>query len=147
MANFWQTVIYCNHKIQWFPLSMLIFGQKSCFFGPTMFKILQPNWYLYGYGQKFTFRMQGAGVHAMTCFVPPSLLPTNFLFSQPELTMANFFKYCPKIGIMQLKKKKIYIYIYICTNKYIPTNKNGNREPISFYMTGTLWDGMISYLY
>merc|ERR1712238_73065 len=45
------------------------------------------------------------------------------------------------------KKKKKNIYIYICTNKYIPTNKNGNHEPISFYMTGTLWDGMFSYLY
>ena len=79
----------------------------SCFFGPTMFEIPQLNWYLYGYGQKFTFRMQGAGVHAMTCFVPPSLLPTNFLFAQPDLTMANFLKNCPKIRIiMQLKKKE-----------------------------------------
>ena len=30
-------------KIQWFPLSILIFGQKSCFLGPTIFKIPQPN--------------------------------------------------------------------------------------------------------
>ena len=51
--------------------------------------------------------MQGAGVHAMTCFVPPSLLPTNFLFAQPDLTMTNFFKYCPKIRIMQNKIKEI----------------------------------------
>ena len=40
-----------------------------------------------------------------------------------------------------IKKNKKNIYIYI------PTNKNGNHEPISFYMAGTLWDGMISYLY
>ena len=30
-------------KIQWFPLSILIFGQKSCFLGPTIFRIPQPN--------------------------------------------------------------------------------------------------------
>ena len=30
-------------KIQWFPLSILIFGQKSCFLGPIIFKIPQPN--------------------------------------------------------------------------------------------------------
>ena len=28
-------------------------------------------------------------------------------------------------------------------NAYIPTNKNGNHKPISFYMA----DGMFSYLY
>ena len=27
------------------PLSMLILGQKSCFLGPTIFEIPQPNWY------------------------------------------------------------------------------------------------------
>ena len=27
------------------PLSMLILGQKSCFLGPTIFKIPQPNWH------------------------------------------------------------------------------------------------------
>jgi hypothetical protein len=26
-----------------FPLSMLIFGQKPCFLGPTIFEIPQPN--------------------------------------------------------------------------------------------------------
>jgi hypothetical protein len=26
-----------------FPLSMLILGQKSCFLGPTIFEIPQPN--------------------------------------------------------------------------------------------------------
>ena len=29
-------------KIQWFPLSILIFGRKSCFLGPIIFKIPQP---------------------------------------------------------------------------------------------------------
>ena len=45
MPNFWWTVIPRIHKIQWFPLSMLIFGQKSCFLGPTIFEIPQPNWH------------------------------------------------------------------------------------------------------
>ena len=45
MPNFWRTGAHCILKIQWFPLSILIFGQKSCFLGPTIFKIPQPNWY------------------------------------------------------------------------------------------------------
>ena len=45
MPNFWRTVAPRILKIQWFPSSMLIFGQKSCFLGPTIFKIPQPNWY------------------------------------------------------------------------------------------------------
>ena len=28
-----------------FPLSMFILGQKSCFLGPTIFEIPQPNWH------------------------------------------------------------------------------------------------------
>ena len=47
MPNFWQTGAPHILKIQWFPLSILIFGQKSCFLGPTIFKIPQPNWYYY----------------------------------------------------------------------------------------------------
>ena len=43
MPNFWRTGIPCNHKMQWFPLSMLIFGQKSCFLGPTIFSTT--NWH------------------------------------------------------------------------------------------------------
>ena len=44
MSNFWQTGAPSILKILWFPLSILIFGQKSCFLGPTIFKIPQPNW-------------------------------------------------------------------------------------------------------
>ena len=47
MPNFWRTGAPPILKIQWFPLSILIFGQNSCFLGPTIFKIPQPNWYLY----------------------------------------------------------------------------------------------------
>ena len=47
MPNFWQTVAPRILKIQWFPLSTLIFGQKSYFLGPTIFKIPQPNWHSY----------------------------------------------------------------------------------------------------
>ena len=37
MPIFWQTGAPHILKIQWFPLSILIFGQKSCFLGPTIF--------------------------------------------------------------------------------------------------------------
>ena len=45
MPNFWWTGAPRILKIQWFPLSILIFGQISCFLGPTIFKIPLPNWY------------------------------------------------------------------------------------------------------
>ena len=44
MPNFWRTC--APLKLQWFPLGILIFGQKSCF---LVFKIPQPNWYYYTY--------------------------------------------------------------------------------------------------
>ena len=34
-------------KIKRNPLNLVIFMQKSCFLGPTIFKIPQPNWYYY----------------------------------------------------------------------------------------------------
>ena len=40
MTN-WRSLYY---QIQWFPLSTLIFGQQSCFLGPTIFNIPQTNW-------------------------------------------------------------------------------------------------------
>jgi hypothetical protein len=39
------TVIHRQNFLFSFPLSMLIRGQKSCFLGPTIFEIPQPNWY------------------------------------------------------------------------------------------------------
>ena len=42
---FWQTVIHRPIFFKLFPLSFLILGQKTCFLGPTIFKIPQPNWY------------------------------------------------------------------------------------------------------
>ena len=42
---FWQTDIYCIHKIQLFSCSLL--ARKSCFFGPTIFELPQPNWHWY----------------------------------------------------------------------------------------------------
>ena len=36
--TFWQTVTYFIRKIQWFPLSMLIFGHKYCFLGPDIWR-------------------------------------------------------------------------------------------------------------
>jgi hypothetical protein len=30
-------------EIQWFPVSILIFGQTSCFLGPTILETPQPN--------------------------------------------------------------------------------------------------------
>ena len=40
-GTFWWTIIH--RRIKKNPLSMLILGQKSCFLGPTIFKIPQPN--------------------------------------------------------------------------------------------------------
>ena len=44
MPNFWRTGAPRILKLQWIPLSVLIFGQNSCFFRPTILKIPQPNW-------------------------------------------------------------------------------------------------------
>ena len=44
-GTFWQTGAPHILKIQRFPLSMSILGQKACILGPTIFKIPQPNWY------------------------------------------------------------------------------------------------------
>jgi hypothetical protein len=38
MPNFWQTGALRILKIQWFPLSILIFGQKTCFYDPPSLK-------------------------------------------------------------------------------------------------------------
>ena len=48
LALFWWTVIHYIHKTQWFPLSMLMFSQESCFFGHSIFEIpLWPKWKCY----------------------------------------------------------------------------------------------------
>ena len=47
MPNFCRTGAPHILKIQWLPLSILIFGQNSCFLGPTTFKLPQPNWHYY----------------------------------------------------------------------------------------------------
>ena len=44
-STFWQTGAPRNLKIQRFPLSMSILGQKACILGPAIFKIPQPNWH------------------------------------------------------------------------------------------------------
>ena len=44
-GTFWQTVSHHQIFFEKNPLSMLILGQKSCFLGPTIFKIPQPNWH------------------------------------------------------------------------------------------------------
>ena len=46
-GTFWQTDAPRTFKIQWFPLSMSILGQKAYILGPTIFEIPQPNWYYY----------------------------------------------------------------------------------------------------
>ena len=45
MPNFWRTVSHRRIFLKKFPLSMLIFGQKSCFLGSTIFEIPQLNWH------------------------------------------------------------------------------------------------------
>ena len=69
-------------KIQWFPLSILIFGQQFCFLGPTIFKIPQPNWYYLK-----------ATVHAS--FQLLSLLEIAWYWMSPARRMAaNGQKWC-----------------------------------------------------
>ena len=46
-------VINCIHKIQWFPLSIAIFSQKSCSLEPTIFEIPQPKCHLSTHTQNF----------------------------------------------------------------------------------------------
>ena len=51
-VRFWHFLTNHNSSTDFFlkifPLSVLILGQKSCFLGPTIFKIPQPNWYYSG---------------------------------------------------------------------------------------------------
>ena len=47
MPNFQQAGAPRILKIQWFHLNILIFGQKSAFLGPSIFKIPQPNWHYF----------------------------------------------------------------------------------------------------
>ena len=49
------------------PLSMLILGQKSCFLGPTIFKIQQPNWYYTDSNQKKGVAIQKKNWHSNIC--------------------------------------------------------------------------------
>ena len=67
MPNFWQTGAPRILKIQCFPLSILIFGQKSCFLGPTIFKIQQPNWYYTDSNQKKGVAIQKKNWHSNIC--------------------------------------------------------------------------------
>ena len=46
-GTFWQTIIHRGIVLKKFSLSMLIFRQKSCILGSTIFKIPQPNWHYY----------------------------------------------------------------------------------------------------
>ena len=43
MPNFWQTVSGWIQKVQWFPLSTLIFVQRSCFLGPRHLVLWKVN--------------------------------------------------------------------------------------------------------
>ena len=48
-GTFWWTMIHHRIILKEFSLSVLILGQKSCIFGPTIFKIPQPNWHFSPY--------------------------------------------------------------------------------------------------
>ena len=62
MPNFWRTGAPRILKIQWFPL---IFGHKSCFLGPTIFKIPQPNWYYSQYSGRPTLAKFSQPFHSI----------------------------------------------------------------------------------
>jgi hypothetical protein len=44
-GTFWWTIIHHMIVLKKNLVSLLILGQKSCIFGPTIFKIPQPNWH------------------------------------------------------------------------------------------------------
>ena len=46
-GTFWWTVSHQQIFFEKNPFRMLILGQKSCFLGPTIFKIPQPKWRYY----------------------------------------------------------------------------------------------------
>jgi len=55
-VRFWHFLMNCNSSTDCLkrnPLSMSILGQKSCFLGPTNFKIPQPNWHYTTHRQSF----------------------------------------------------------------------------------------------
>ena len=78
MPNFWWTGALHILKIQWFPLSLLIFGQKSCFLGPTIFKIPQPNWYYY----------IDMSLCTMLSYFCPYLISTMYIWTDFDLSWA-----------------------------------------------------------
>ena len=103
MPNFWRTGAPRIFKIQWFPLSILIFGQQSCFWEPTIFKIPQPNWYYYLLETDRTLKMTSpCALH--TLYAP--CLTRSLLHMQRNFTSSiihelntepSFVKYCQKI--------------------------------------------------
>ena len=70
MSNFWWTDIPLRNFLKLFFKSMLIFGQKSYFLGPTILEIPQPNWY-------YNVNVICLTVCHQTCLLP-RLFMTNF---------------------------------------------------------------------
>ena len=65
------------------PLSMLIFGQKSCFLGPTIFKIPQPNWhYCVCLGAQFYIQLVFKAPLCITLTISDQKIVSGSLFFQ-----------------------------------------------------------------
>ena len=95
---------------QWFPLSLLIFGQKSCFLGPTMFKIPQPNWHFY----------------TSTIFVGNSYRISSRI---PQTT--GKVEICKIRCLLDFNTYSLYCYVSTFPAKILPEKKaNSSRIPI-----------------
>ena len=106
-GTFWQADAPCIFKIQRFPLSMLILGQKACILGPTIFKIPQPNWYysvvVILTGPEFLFKLT-----LSILWLSPRLFFTIFFLRlqilpiQPGysgVTHVGFWTHCSLVGL------------------------------------------------
>ena len=47
LSKFWKLHNLETQKIKWNPWNLVTTLRKSCFLGPTIFEIPQPNWYYY----------------------------------------------------------------------------------------------------
>ena len=133
MPNFWSTGTPLILKIQWFTLSILIFGQKSCFLGPTIFKIPQPNWYYNEHKHYMVTRIllsQGTlethyrAIQRNNC--PKRRTPAKYLHR-------NFKKhFC--FGVLQLLCSEFYNFF-----KYSDHRHNSNQKVFRWHLLDNIF--------
>ena len=68
---------------------MLILGQKSCILGPTIFKILKPNWHYSTYIQDYLYANFKAKDVKQKTFLYVMMLPLELYFRWQILNFAT----------------------------------------------------------